>query len=50
MTKTAPFSLRLEPKLKEELQRLADAERRSLTNFVEVKLYEIVEGAKRGRK
>lgn len=48
MAKTVPFSMRLDPDLKEELQKMADADRRSLTNFVEVKLWEIVgQGKKR---
>lgn len=50
MAKTDPFSMRLDPKLKAELQKLADADHRSLTNFVELKLYEIVEQAKRRGK
>ena len=43
MAKTVPFSMRLDPDLKGQLQKLADADRRSLTNFIEVKLREIVE-------
>lgn len=39
----SPFSMRLDPKLKEGLQRLADKERRTLTNFVESKLWEVLE-------
>jgi len=50
MTKTVPFSMRLDPKLKQELQRLADADKRSLTNFIEVQLAEIVAMAKRKAK
>lgn len=50
MKQTTPFSMRLDPKLKAELQRLADAERRSLSNYLEVKLWEIVEASKRLRK
>jgi predicted transcriptional regulator len=38
MSKTAPFSMRLSPELKAKLQRLADADRRSLTNYIEVLL------------
>lgn len=41
-TKTVPFSMRLDPDLKEGLQKLADADRRNLTNFIEVKLREII--------
>lgn len=51
--KTAPFSMRLEPSLKDRLQALADAERRSLTNYVEKLLVEHVDSvppAKRTRK
>lgn len=46
MAKTVPFSMRLDPALKERLQALADAEHRSLTNFVEKELLAIVERAK----
>lgn len=42
MKKTLPFSIRLDADLKSELQRLADADRRSLTNLVEVILYNFV--------
>jgi hypothetical protein len=44
MSKTAPFSMRLPPELKAELQRLADADRRSLTNYIEGVLLDHVEG------
>ena len=44
------FSLRLDPKLKEKLQSLADADRRSLTNYVEVLLQIHVEEATKGRR
>jgi hypothetical protein len=44
MIKTAPFSMRLPPELKAELQRLADADRRSLTNYIEGVLLDHVEG------
>jgi predicted transcriptional regulator len=37
--------MRLTPDLKEELQRLADADRRSLTNYIEVVLQDHVEKA-----
>lgn len=47
MNKTAPFSMRLDPELKEELQRLADADNRSLTNYVENWLRQHVAEAKR---
>lgn len=43
MTKaTQPFSMRLAPDLKASLQKLAEKENRSLTNYVETKLREIV--------
>ena len=45
MQKTAPFSMRLSPELKEQLQRIANRERRSLTNLVEKVLVEFVERA-----
>lgn len=35
--------MRLDPELKARLQALADKERRSLTNYVESRLWEIVE-------
>lgn len=41
--------MRLPPELKEELQKLADKENRSLTNYIETKLREIVT-KERGRK
>ena len=50
MAKTLPFSMRLDPELKESLEALAKRENRSLTNFVETRLREIVaveKGAKR---
>ena len=43
MPKTAPFSLRLDPMLKERLQRVANKERRSLTNLVELILDDFVQ-------
>jgi predicted transcriptional regulator len=43
MNKTAPFSMRLDPALKKRLQKLADKERRTLTNYIESKLYEIAD-------
>ena len=42
MAKSAPFSIRLDPDLKAELQRLAERDRRSLNNFVEKVLAEYV--------
>ena len=42
MNKTMPFSMRLDAELKAELQKLADADNRSLTNFIETELRRIV--------
>lgn len=43
--------MRLPPELKDALQKLADADNRSLTNYVETLLRQHVEAAqKRGRK
>ena len=39
--------MRLEPAVKEELQRLADRDRRSLTNYIEKLLAEHLDGVKR---
>jgi len=39
--------MRLPPELKAELQKMADEENRSLTNFIETRLWEIV---RRNRK
>jgi predicted transcriptional regulator len=55
LKKTLPFSMRLDADLKAELQKLADAENRSLTNFVETQLRKLVaererEARPRGRK
>lgn len=50
MAKTEPFSMRLDAKLKQDLQKLADAERRSLSNFIEMKLYEMVEAHMKRKK
>ena len=49
MIKTVPFSMRLPPDLKAELQKLADKENRTLTNYIETKLYEIV-AKERGKR
>ncbi len=38
MAKTVPMSFRLTPELKAKLQSLADADRRSLTNYIEIVL------------
>ena len=50
MAKTAPFSMRMEGELKKRLQKLADADRRSLTNYVEGKLWEVVEAEERAKR
>jgi len=42
--------MRLSPELKEQLQRIANRERRSLTNLVEKVLVEFVEREKAVRK
>ena len=42
--------MRLSPELKEQLQRIANRERRSLTNLVEKVLVEFVEREKAARK
>jgi predicted transcriptional regulator len=46
MNKTLPFSMRLKPDLKADLQALADAENRNLTNFVETQLQRIRDEAR----
>jgi predicted transcriptional regulator len=43
MSKTAPFSMRLPPELKDQLHRLAERDRRSLTNYIEKVLVEHVD-------
>lgn len=48
MSKTVPFSMRLDPKVKDELQRLADEDHRSLTNYIE-KLFIAHLGTKAGK-
>jgi len=40
MNRTTPFSMRLDPALKDELQRVADSDRRTLTNLIEKILME----------
>jgi predicted transcriptional regulator len=49
MAKTAPFSMRLEEDLKETLQHLADADNRSLTNYIETVLRQHVAETERKR-
>ena len=43
MAKTLPLSHRLAPELKAKLQKLASADRRSLTNYVEIVLEKHIE-------
>ncbi len=50
MQKTAPFSMRLTPELKEHLQRIANRERRSLTNLIEMILLDFSEADANKRK
>jgi len=49
MTKTAALSLRIEPELKAALERLAEADRRSLASYVEIALQDHVDRQKRGK-
>lgn len=48
--KTAPLSHRLDPKMKEQLQRLADADRRSLTSYIELVLADHIDKVDRAKK
>ena len=50
MSKTAPFSMRLEPELKARLKRLAKKENRTLTNYIETMLRELVERSAHAEK
>ena len=45
-----PFSMRLEPEMKEDLQRFAQEDRRSLSNFVETELRRLVAERKQREK
>lgn len=45
--KTVPLSFRLHPALKAGLQKLAEADRRSLTNYIEVLLEKHLEEKKK---
>jgi predicted transcriptional regulator len=38
MTKTAALSIRIEPQLKSDLERLAERDKRSLASYVEIAL------------
>jgi predicted transcriptional regulator len=49
MAKTVPLSHRLDPELKLKLQRLADADRRSLTNYIEIVLEKHVQALPKGQ-
>jgi predicted transcriptional regulator len=48
--KTSPLSHRLDPDMKEKLQRLADADRRSLTSYIELVLEDHIEKIERAKK
>jgi predicted transcriptional regulator len=50
MKRTQPFSMRLDQALKADLQKLADAENRSLTNLIETQLRKLVAERKGKRK
>ena len=50
LNRTQPFSMRFDEELKRELQKFADAENRSLTNYVETVLRNHVAERKRVRK
>lgn len=50
MKKTDPISFRVREGLKPELQELADADRRSLSSYIELALEEHVERKKRSSK
>jgi len=50
VNRTKPFSMRFDEELKRELLRLANAENRSLTNYVETVLRKHVAEQKRPRK
>jgi hypothetical protein len=50
ITKTSPMSHRMSASLKSELRRLAEADRRSLTNYIELVLEDHVATKKRGSK
>lgn len=50
MRKTQPVSVRMKPELKEELASLAEADRRSLSLYIEMVLEAHVEALKKKRK
>jgi hypothetical protein len=50
MAKTAPFSMRLDEDLKAALQKMADEDNRSLTNYIETLLRQHVADRKRAKK
>jgi predicted transcriptional regulator len=47
MKKSAPLSIRITPTLKEALERLAEADKRSLASYVEIALQAHVDSADR---
>lgn len=47
MNKTLPFSMRLDPEIKAQLQKLAEKQNRSLTNYIETLLRQHVEAEKK---
>ena len=47
MAKTATIAVRVDPKLKEQLQRLANADQRTLASYLEVLFREAVSKAPR---
>jgi len=49
MTKTAPLSIRITPELKAEIERLAEADRRSVAAYVEIVLLEHVKAQTKPR-
>jgi predicted transcriptional regulator len=49
MTKTAALSIRIEPELKAALERLAEADKRSLASYAELALQDHVERQKRSK-
>lgn len=46
MKKDATIVIRVEPKLKEQLQKMADADKRTLADFVRIKLESLAESKK----
>jgi predicted transcriptional regulator len=50
MKKTAPISFRIKPELKDDLTKLAAADRRSLSAYIELALEAHVDATKKKRK